>query len=171
MIMAAVLAAAGLPGRPWCRQARSLIPGLYPRGADGRERLRVSAVTWLQYALAMMVIAYGLQAGAAGFAVMAIVAVPLAALAVLALPRKWPIWLFAALVAGSAAAAVVAYTCIDIGPVAGLPNMYEPSWDRRASSSPRRRRGWGRPGIAVRAATPAPPPRRRPAGCGRGRGP
>jgi heat shock protein HtpX len=87
MIMAAVLAAAGLPGRPWCRQARSLIPGLYPRGADGRERLRVAAVTWLQYALAMMVIAYGLQAGPAGFAVMAIVAVPLAALAGLRQPR------------------------------------------------------------------------------------
>jgi hypothetical protein len=47
---------------------------------------------------------------------------------VLALPRKWPAWLFAALVAGSAAAAVVAYTYIDIGPIAGLPNMYEPSW-------------------------------------------
>jgi hypothetical protein len=61
------------------------------------------------------------------FRIQAVVAIA-AALAVLALPRKWPVWLFAALVAGSAAAAVVAYTYINIGPVAGLPNMYEPSW-------------------------------------------
>ena len=61
------------------------------------------------------------------FRIQAVVAI-VAALAVLALPRKWPAWLFAALVAGSAAAAVVAYTYIDIGPIAGLPNMYEPSW-------------------------------------------
>jgi hypothetical protein len=61
------------------------------------------------------------------FRIQAVVAI-VAALAVLALPRKWPVWLFAALVAGSAAAAVVAYTYIDIGPIAGLPNMYEPSW-------------------------------------------
>jgi Zn-dependent protease with chaperone function len=87
MIMVAVLAAAGLPGRPWCRQARSLIPGLYPRGADGGDRLGVVAVTWLQYALAMMLIAYCLQASPAGFAVMAIAAIPLAALAGLRQPR------------------------------------------------------------------------------------
>ena len=61
------------------------------------------------------------------FRIQAVVAIG-AALAVLALPRKWPVWLFAALVAGSAAAAVVAYTYIDRGPIAGLPNMYEPSW-------------------------------------------
>ena len=61
------------------------------------------------------------------FRIQAVVAI-VAALAVLALPRKWPAWLFAALVAGSAAAAVVAYTYIDRGPIAGLPNMYEPSW-------------------------------------------
>jgi hypothetical protein len=61
------------------------------------------------------------------FRIQAVVAI-VAALAVLALPRKWPVWVFAALVAGSAAAAVLAYTYIDIGPVAGLPNMYEPSW-------------------------------------------
>ena len=61
------------------------------------------------------------------FRIQAVVAIA-AALAVLALPRKSPVWLFAALMAGSAAAAVVAYTYIDIGPVAGLPNMYEPSW-------------------------------------------
>jgi glucan phosphoethanolaminetransferase (alkaline phosphatase superfamily) len=51
-----------------------------------------------------------------------------AALGVLVFPRRWPAWLFAALVAGSAAAAVIAYTYIDIGALAGLPNMYEPSW-------------------------------------------
>ena len=61
------------------------------------------------------------------FRIQAVVAI-VAALAVLALPRKWPAWLFAALVAGSAAAAVIAYTYIDIGALAGLPNMYEPSW-------------------------------------------
>jgi len=87
MIMAAVLAAAGLPGRPWCRQARSLIPGLYPGGAGGRERLRTVAILWLQYALAMTLIAYCLQASPAGFVVIAIAAVPLAALAGLRQPR------------------------------------------------------------------------------------
>jgi len=61
------------------------------------------------------------------FRIQAVVAI-VTALAVLALPRKWPVWLFAALAAGSAAAAVVAYTYIDVGPIAGLPNMYEPSW-------------------------------------------
>jgi MYXO-CTERM domain-containing protein len=61
------------------------------------------------------------------FRVQAVVAI-VAALGVLAFPRRWPAWLFAALVAGSAAAAVITYTYIDIGPLAGLPNMYEPSW-------------------------------------------
>src|SRR5271169_6416828 len=61
------------------------------------------------------------------FRIQAVVAI-VAALGVLAFPRRWPAWLFAALVAGSAAAAVITYTCIDIGPLAGLPNMYEPSW-------------------------------------------
>jgi MYXO-CTERM domain-containing protein len=60
------------------------------------------------------------------FRIQAVVAI-VAALAVLAWPR-WPSWLFAALVSASAAAAVVAYTYLDIGPIAGLPNMYEPSW-------------------------------------------
>ena len=51
-----------------------------------------------------------------------------AALLVLVWPR-WPSWLFALLVAGSAAAAVVTYTYVNVGPVGGLlPNMYEPSW-------------------------------------------
>jgi hypothetical protein len=61
------------------------------------------------------------------FRIQAVVAM-VAALGVLAFPRRWPAWLLAALVAGSAAAAVIAYTYIDIGPLAGLPNMYEPSW-------------------------------------------
>ena len=60
------------------------------------------------------------------FRIQAVVAI-VAALAVLAWPR-WPSWLFAALVSASAAAAVVAYTYLDIGAIAGLPNMYEPSW-------------------------------------------
>ena len=148
-----------------------------------------------------------------------------AALAVLALPRKWPVWLFAALVAGSAAAAVVAYTYIDIGPIAGLPNMYEPSWGppgkllsavaegmgallalaglgwalamRRRGTRGAHAAGAARaayaadaaraaqeaqvtqasaedgehPGSAVKAARPAPLPRRRPAGRGPGSSP
>ena len=61
------------------------------------------------------------------FRIQAVVAI-VAALGVLAFPKRWPAWLFAALVAGSAAAAVIAYTYIDIGALAGLPNMYEPSW-------------------------------------------
>jgi hypothetical protein len=61
------------------------------------------------------------------FRIQAVVAF-VAALGVLVFPRRWPAWLFAALVAGSAAAAVIAYTHIDIGALAGLPNMYEPSW-------------------------------------------
>ena len=61
------------------------------------------------------------------FRIQAVVAI-VAALAVLAWPKRWQPWLFAALVAGSAAVAVVAYTYIDIGPLAGLPSMYEPSW-------------------------------------------
>jgi hypothetical protein len=60
------------------------------------------------------------------FRIQAVVAI-VAALAVLAWPR-WPAWAFAALVAASAAVAVVAYTYLDIGPLAGLPSMYEPSW-------------------------------------------
>ena len=60
------------------------------------------------------------------FRIQAVVAIA-AAIAVLVWPR-WLSWLFAALVSASAAAAVVAYTYLDIGPVAGLPGMYEPSW-------------------------------------------
>jgi hypothetical protein len=51
-----------------------------------------------------------------------------AALLVLVWPR-WPAWLAALLVAGSAAAAVVTYTYVNVGPIGSLlPNMYEPSW-------------------------------------------
>jgi len=86
MIMAGVLAAAGLAGAPWHRQARSLIPGLYPRGAAGKWRWRVMVITWLQYALVLTIIAYVMQAGPGLFAVLAIVVVPLGALASLRQP-------------------------------------------------------------------------------------
>jgi hypothetical protein len=49
------------------------------------------------------------------------------AVAVLAWPRR-PVWLLAFLVAASAFGAVVLYTYLNAGPLAGLPNMYEPSW-------------------------------------------
>lgn len=49
------------------------------------------------------------------------------ALAVLVLPRR-PVWVLAFLVAASAFGAVVLYTYTDVGALAGLPNMYEPSW-------------------------------------------
>lgn len=60
------------------------------------------------------------------FRIQAVVAI-VAALAILAWPR-WPSWLFAVLVSASAATAVVTYTYVDIGPIAGLPSMHEPSW-------------------------------------------
>ena len=49
------------------------------------------------------------------------------ALAVLVWPR-WQSWLLAFLVAASVCAAVVTYNYVDVGPIFGLPNMYEPSW-------------------------------------------
>jgi len=55
------------------------------------------------------------------------VAAIIVALAVLVWPR-WPSWLLAFLVAASACAAVVTYNYVDVGPILGLPNMYEPSW-------------------------------------------
>ena len=55
------------------------------------------------------------------------VAAIIVALAVLAWPR-WQSWLLAFLVAVSACAAVVTYNYVDVGPILGLPNMYEPSW-------------------------------------------
>jgi hypothetical protein len=46
---------------------------------------------------------------------------------VLAWPR-WPTWILAFLVTASAVGAVVICTYVSIGPFAGLPGMYEPSW-------------------------------------------
>ena len=60
------------------------------------------------------------------FRIQAVAAI-IVAVAVLVWPR-WPSWLLAFLVAASACAAVVTYNYVDIGPLAGLPNMYEPSW-------------------------------------------
>ena len=60
------------------------------------------------------------------FRIQAVAAI-IVALAVLVWPR-WPSWLLAFLVAASACAAVVTYNYVDVGPVFGLPNMYEPSW-------------------------------------------
>jgi hypothetical protein len=60
------------------------------------------------------------------FRIQAVAAI-IVALAVLIWPR-WPSWLLAFLIAASACAAVVTYNYVDIGPIAGLPNMYEPSW-------------------------------------------
>jgi hypothetical protein len=51
----------------------------------------------------------------------------IAATAVLLSPRRLA-WLLAFGVAASAVGAVVLYTYVNIGAVAGLPNMYEPSW-------------------------------------------
>jgi hypothetical protein len=60
------------------------------------------------------------------FRVQAVIALVVAA-AVLVLPRRL-VWAVAFLVAASAFAAVVLYTYVNVGPLAGLPNMYEPSW-------------------------------------------
>jgi hypothetical protein len=60
------------------------------------------------------------------FRIQAVVAV-VVALAVLAWPRR-PVWVVAFLVAASAVGAVVLYTYIDVGSLAFVPNMYEPSW-------------------------------------------
>lgn len=56
----------------------------------------------------------------------AVVALVLAA-AILLRPRP-VVWAIAALVAASAAGAVLLYTYVDLGAVAGLPDMYEPTW-------------------------------------------
>ncbi len=53
------------------------------------------------------------------------------AIAVAVLVLLWPrghAWALAFLVSVSAVAAVVTYTYVNIGPLAGLPGMYEPSW-------------------------------------------
>jgi hypothetical protein len=60
------------------------------------------------------------------FRIQAVVAV-VVALAVLVWPRR-PVWVVAFLVAASAVGAVVLYTYVDVGGLAFLPNMYEPSW-------------------------------------------
>jgi hypothetical protein len=49
------------------------------------------------------------------------------AVLVLAVRRPW-VWVVAAVVTGSAVGAVVLYTYVDLGAVAGLPDLYEPSW-------------------------------------------
>ena len=60
------------------------------------------------------------------FRIQGVAAIAVAVL-VLVWPR-WPSWLLAFLVAASACAAVVTYNYVDVGPILGLPNMYEPSW-------------------------------------------
>jgi hypothetical protein len=60
------------------------------------------------------------------FRIQGVVAIVLA-VAVLAVPRR-VVWVVAFLVAASAFGAVVLYTYVNVGPLAGLPNMYEPSW-------------------------------------------
>ena len=60
------------------------------------------------------------------FRIQAGVAIVVAA-AVLIWPRRL-VWLIAFLVAASAVGAVVLYTYVNVGSLAGLPDMYEPSW-------------------------------------------
>jgi len=49
------------------------------------------------------------------------------AIAVLVWPRRL-VWVIAFLVAASAVTAAVLYTYVNVGSLAGLPDMYEPSW-------------------------------------------
>jgi hypothetical protein len=52
-----------------------------------------------------------------------------AVVAVTLVLRRHPVvWVIAALVAASAAGAVLLYTYVDVGPLGPLPNMYEPTW-------------------------------------------
>jgi hypothetical protein len=51
----------------------------------------------------------------------------LVAVLLLAWPARW-VWAAALLVAGSAAAAVLLYTAVDVGALGPLPDMYEPTW-------------------------------------------
>jgi hypothetical protein len=88
--------------------------------------LVIDAVVHLQDAHFYGPVAGSLVSEAQLFRIQAVAAI-VAALAVLVWPR-WPSWLLAFLVAGSALAAVVTYNYVDIGAIAGLPNMYEPSW-------------------------------------------
>lgn len=69
------------------------------------------------------------------FRIQAVLALAVA-LAVLVRPRP-AVWIAAGAVAGSAVAAVVLYTYVNVGALAGLPNLYEPSWGppgKRASA-------------------------------------
>lgn len=53
------------------------------------------------------------------------------ALVIALLLLVWPrpvVWALAALTAAAAAGAVILYTYVDVGAIAGLPNMYEPTW-------------------------------------------
>jgi uncharacterized membrane protein YedE/YeeE len=60
------------------------------------------------------------------FRIQAVVALVVAA-AVMAWPRRL-VWVIAFLVAAGAVGAVTLYTYVDVGSIAGLPDMYEPSW-------------------------------------------
>jgi uncharacterized membrane protein len=60
------------------------------------------------------------------FRIQAAVAI-VVAVAVLVWPRRL-VWLIAFLVAASAVGAVVLYTYVNVGSLAFLPDMYEPSW-------------------------------------------
>ncbi len=60
------------------------------------------------------------------FRIQAAVAI-VVAVAVLVWPRRL-VWLIAFLVAASAVGAVVLYTYVNVGSLAFLPNMHEPSW-------------------------------------------
>jgi hypothetical protein len=54
-----------------------------------------------------------------------------AALAAALLVLVWPVrasWVPAFVVGASAAGAALLFTYVDVGPLAGLPNLYEPSW-------------------------------------------
>jgi hypothetical protein len=109
--------------RPWL--SRSALAGRLLAAATVAT-LVIDAVVHLQDAHFYDANAGALLSQGQLFRIQAVVAI-VAALAVLAWPR-WPAWAFAALVAASAAVAVVAYTYLDIGPLVGLPSMYEPSW-------------------------------------------
>jgi glucan phosphoethanolaminetransferase (alkaline phosphatase superfamily) len=62
------------------------------------------------------------------FRIQGVVAI-VVAVAVLIWPRVLT-WVLSILVAGSAAAAVVLYTYVNVGALGPLPNLYENTWDR-----------------------------------------
>ena len=106
-------------------QGSSTLTGLLLR-AGTAAALVIDAVVHLQDAHF-----YGPNAGSLLtqgqlFQVQSVIALVLAA-AVLAWPRRLA-WAIAFVVAASACGAVVLYTYVNVGPLAGLPNMYEPSW-------------------------------------------